>query len=265
MKIYQQIIFIIMLMVIIYIIFLTKNSKLTKPNVIPNVVSVIPLNIFQTWDTKKLPPKMAECVESIKECNPEFKYYLYDDNECREFIKINFDAEVLYSYDALVPGAFKADLWRYCILYKLGGIYLDIKYKCVNGFKFITLTDKEYFVKDRYEVLNRLAIYNALMICKAGNEICLKCINKVVENVRLRYYGSSALQITGPLMMIEFFTPNEKRELNDLYHYDKDGYYYIVYKDHKILTVYNEYRNEQLKFEKNKHYSVMWDEKTVYV
>lgn len=99
------------------------------------------------------------------------------------------------------------------------------------------------------------------MICKPGNEICLKCIEKVVENVRTRYYGNNALQITGPLMMIEFFTPNEKKKLNDLYHYDEKNNYYIVYKDKKILTVYPEYRTEQLKFEKNKYYSIMWDEK----
>ena len=256
---YVQLLFICMSCIVILVMLYKRDASLavmktTKP-------IVIPLNIFQTWYTKKLPPKMEECVDSIKKCNPEFKYFLFDDDECREFIKSNFDADVLYSYDSLIPGAFKADLWRYCILYKHGGIYLDIKYKCINGFKFITLTTDEHFVRDRYEVLNRLAVYNALMICKPGNEILLKCIHRIVENVREKFYGISGLHITGPLMMVEFFTPSEKRKLNNIYHYDQDGYYYIVSGRKKFLMIYPEYRKEQVKHQNKKHYSVLWGER----
>ena len=48
----------------------------------------------------------------------------------------------------MVPGAYKADLWRYCILYIYGGIYIDIKLEPINGFRFRELLDKEYFVLD---------------------------------------------------------------------------------------------------------------------
>jgi mannosyltransferase OCH1-like enzyme len=251
----------ILFLICIIISFIVYDTKHT---LVENNKQIIPLNIFQTWETKDLPPRMNECVRALKLCNPEFRYYLFDDKECRDFIKNNFDDEVLYSYDRLIPGAFKADLWRYCILYKLGGIYLDIKYECVNGFKFITLTTDEYFVRDRYDVSNKSAVYNALMICKPGNEILSKCIRKIVENVKMKFYGLSALQITGPKMMIEFFTPNEKRKLNDLYHFDKNGYYYIVHGNQKILMIYPEYRREQAKHQGIKHYSVLWSQRKVY-
>lgn len=96
----------------------------------------IPNNIFQTWQDKKLPPLMYLAIQNIKKLNPRFKYYLFDDDECREFIKNNFYIDFLNAYDNLIPGAYKADLWRYCILYKKGGIYLDVKYTPINGFKF---------------------------------------------------------------------------------------------------------------------------------
>ena len=32
-----------------------------------------------------------------------------------------------HAYHALVPGAAKADLLRYCLIYEYGGVYLDIK------------------------------------------------------------------------------------------------------------------------------------------
>ena len=111
--------------------------------------SVIPLHIYQTWHSKKLPPKMRECVEKLKKDNPEFKHHLYDDSMCRKYIKQNYSKDVLDAFDKLVPGAYKADLWRYCILYKEGGIYLDIKFQCTKGFKLIKLTHKEHFVLDR--------------------------------------------------------------------------------------------------------------------
>ena len=90
-----------------------------------NIQSMIPLNLYQTWYTLDLPPKMKENLELLKQQNPEFKHYLYDDAMCRNFIQQNFDADVLYSFDKLKPGAYKADLWRYCIIYEYGGIYAD--------------------------------------------------------------------------------------------------------------------------------------------
>lgn len=52
--------------------------------------SIIPLKIYQTWYTKNLPPKMKERVELLKVDNPQFEHCLFDDNDCREFIKNNF-------------------------------------------------------------------------------------------------------------------------------------------------------------------------------
>ena len=49
----------------------------------------VPANIFQTLHTKMLPPKMFTSIAKIKQLNPGFKYYLFDDNDCREFIKNN--------------------------------------------------------------------------------------------------------------------------------------------------------------------------------
>ena len=85
--------------------------------------SIIPLNIFQTWWTKEfLTPSMFESVNTIKTNNPKFNYQLFDDTDCCNFIQKNYGNDVLNAYNTLIPGAYKADLWRYCVLYKLGGI-----------------------------------------------------------------------------------------------------------------------------------------------
>ena len=111
------------------------------------VASRIPLHVYQTWSTKQLPPKMKQCVDLLASANPQFQFSLFDDDECADFIRNNFEEDVYQAYQTLVPGAFKADLWRYCVLYINGGIYLDIKYRCVPGHNLLALTDGEHFAK----------------------------------------------------------------------------------------------------------------------
>jgi mannosyltransferase OCH1-like enzyme len=76
-------------------------------------------------------------VSRWQELNPEHQYVLYDAGMRRSLIRKNFDRHTLEAYDRLIPGAFKCDLWRYCILFLHGGIYADldtIPLKPVNEF-----------------------------------------------------------------------------------------------------------------------------------
>ena len=223
--------------------------------------TVIPLNIYQTWHTKDLPEFMQKSVNNIIKNNPIFNYQLFDDNDCREFIKNNFDKNVLDAFDSLVPGAYKADLWRYCILYKNGGIYLDIKYEPINNFKFINLTEKEHWVLDT----DKYCIYNALMVCKPNNNILLKAINKVVENVKSRFYGITALHPTGPLMLSVFFT-NEERKMFDMYHeyYLTVEHRFIFFNKYVVFKTYNGYLNEHNNNKKVDYYVTLWNNRNIY-
>ncbi len=230
--------------------------------------SIIPLKIFQTWHSKDLPLNMKLCVESIKNENPEFEHYLFDDNDCREYIKNNFNLEVLNAFDRLIPGAYKADLWRYCVLYKEGGIYLDIKYKCVNGFKLIALTEKEHFTNDwsKYTIgenkgINE-GIYNALLVCLPKNEILKIAINKIVRHVKNGFKGINPLHPTGPYLLKDIVNKEiRKDEELDFY---KRGCLCIRYGLYKILEYYPEYRMEQKKFQKTGHYSNLWKKNRIY-
>jgi len=221
-----------------------------------NKVNNIPLNIYQTWATLDLPPKMRETVEELKTTNPEFKHYLYDDNMCRDFIKEYFNKDVLYAFDKLKPGAYKADLFRYCILYINGGIYLDIKYKCVNGFKLLYLTNKEYFVRDRLRN-DEHGIYQALLSCYPYNNILLKCIHSIVNNVKNNYYildDSDDLMITGPFLMNKFLTKKEIDNLELNIGFNNNN---IYYNNVSIVESYKEYRLEQ-KQDGTLHYNKLY-------
>jgi mannosyltransferase OCH1-like enzyme len=223
--------------------------------------SVIPFNIFQTWHSKKLPPLMYHAIKIIKQNNPRFNYYYFDDADCREFIKNNFEKDVLDAFDSLIPGAFKADLWRYCILYKKGGIYLDIKYIPVNGFKFIYLTQKEHWVLD----VDGKGIYNAFIACKPNNPILLKAINQIVKHVKYKYYGNNRLDVTGPLLLAKYFTKEEKQNF-DMKHFfiNSLSNRFIKLNDSIILKSYPGYLFESNKYKKTDYYGTLWKQKMIY-
>ena len=74
---------------------------------------------------------MVMAIESMVEQNPEYAYQYYNGTERREFLKENMSPSILACYDKLIPNAYKADLFRYSIVYTHGGCYADI------GFVFV--------------------------------------------------------------------------------------------------------------------------------
>jgi hypothetical protein len=235
----------------------------------------IPLHIYQTWHSKyDLPEKMRECKETLHRQNPEFVHYLFDDNDCRKFIKDNYSDDVVKAYDSLIPGAYKADLWRYCILYKKGGVYMDIKFKCADGVKLIDLVHKSCYVED-YAHGGQRGVYNGVMICKKGDPKLLKAINSIVINVQQKYYGETALSPTGPGLLGRIFTDHEFRDIpfrfiadskHDGAHGSHDSHKIIRKSDNKILFVmYPEYRAEQLQYkDSHPHYHQLWYKRQIY-
>ena len=238
--------------------------------------SVIPLNIYLTWSTKKLPQKMQGNLDRMKKLNPEFNIQLFNDNDCRDFIQNNFPEDILSAFDTLKPGAYKADLWRLSILYINGGIYADIKLNCINNFKFIALTEKEHLVIDISNA-GTIGLFNALLVAKPKNNLFLRCINKISENVKNKYYGFSDLYPTGPGLFGEEYvkmlrenesTMNIQSELNklDLCLYlplplKKEK---IIFNNVPILEYYKEYRTEQNLFTKIQHYGEIYRLKQIY-
>ena len=249
----------------------SKNEIIKKINIYKSLYrpfnlkekydSIIPLKIFTCWHTKDLPPLMKDNYQKIINIHSNFEHFLYDEKECESFIKDNFDNHVYNAYNNLIPSAYKSDLWRYCVLYKNGGIYFDIKFMCVNNFNLIALTDKEYFVNDREPWGGTL---NGLISVKPGNEIMLKCIRQIVVNVRNKYYGKNALEPSGPNLLGKYFTNEEKQKMEmrfaniNIQNLIDD--WVIIFNNTVILRQYNSYRKEQTK----KHYSELWNERKIY-
>ena len=94
-----------------------------------------PFNIFQTHKSVEYinsKPILVNAINSWKN-HKEFNHFIYNNKDCDNFIKNNFERKVYEAYSRLPMGVMKADLWRYCVIYKIGGIYADVDTICINN------------------------------------------------------------------------------------------------------------------------------------
>jgi hypothetical protein len=167
-------------------------------------MSLIPKKIYQSWKTKKLPPKMQEAVGNVRTLNPDYDYELYDDDDCRNFLLVHFGENYANAFDSLIPGAFKCDFWRYAVLYVNGGVYLDIDMVPLVPFdNIIGMKDTLVSIVDQKNILRpNCAIYQAFIACVPKHPVLLQALQLTFANiVSKRVETFDNLSVTGPVVM----------------------------------------------------------------
>jgi mannosyltransferase OCH1-like enzyme len=139
-------------------------------------------------------------IQSFRNCYPNSKYELFEDQKIREVISKNFKKEILDAYDCLIPFAYKADLARYCLLYLHGGIYSDISHLHINPIQ-IQENIKMVFFRDIEFIHPTWAVSNAVIYSEPEQDFMYNLICKIVENCNNKFYGKSPLDPTGPYLL----------------------------------------------------------------
>ena len=230
----------------------------------------IPRILYKTGKHKEenLPDEIKLLFKKILLDNPEFKIKYFNDDDSLIFIKNHFNKEVADAYQKLKPGAYKADLFRYCVLYINGGIYGDLtqSYK-VPIKKIVDLkADKLVLVRDR--VMNphkSNGIQISFLAGIKGLSIFKDCIDQIVSNVENKYYGETSLDPSGPYLFRKVFqnyTDSYRLELEG----DKYGKTYIRDIRTGKIFILNKLPNHNALIGNTKinHYSYLWDNKDIY-
>ncbi len=199
-----------------------KNSSVTPSSMATTFENK---DIWRSLRDAGLPPKMYECVHRnlmMNRVGVDCIHYLFNDADCRAFIMNEYPPDVLMAYDRLIPTAFKADLWRYCVLYKYGGVYLDVKLTGVppphdgsatgGATGCATLRaiverwlggggEDELLVLERDALglwpSGRFGIHNAFIITKPKNPLFLECIFRIVSSSKVGGLGDTGGGETG--------------------------------------------------------------------
>ena len=89
----------------------------------------IPLKIHQIWiGPAKLPEKFIWMMDTWKTKNPNFEYRLWTNEDIEAFGLENKDL-----FEKVSNWGAKSDIFRYEILYRYGGIYIDVDFECLTS------------------------------------------------------------------------------------------------------------------------------------
>ena len=163
----------------------------------------VPKTIVQTYRTDRVPRPIHSAVTRWQETNPEYDYRFFGDEAARQFISDMYPKDVLRAFDSLRPGAFRADLWRYCYLCEFGGVYVDIRMEPLLALRSILASfDGKYpaFVgvadipKKRFPGM----MFNAFIAAAPKHPFLVAAIERAVDTVNRQDYLRCDLDITGP-------------------------------------------------------------------
>lgn len=96
---------------------------------------MIPKIIHQTWKNKEIPLEWMPYVKKVKQLNPEWDYKLWTDNRMQDFVEEQFP-DFVETYLGFPKNVMRADAFRYLLIYKIGGVYLDLDYEVLKPFDF---------------------------------------------------------------------------------------------------------------------------------
>ena len=127
--------------------------------------------------------------------------FLWTESHRQTFIQQHLGLDKLELYKHLVPGAYRADLFKYVVMYYIGGIYSD-----VDAFLKLNLSIQDgVFSTGATMAIDsnpRKLLPGALLISPPANPLFICAIGEVLDHSSNRYYPgedpSSSLDVSGP-------------------------------------------------------------------
>lgn len=155
----------------------------------------IPKTIYQTFKSKKLPFITQWHISRFRKRNPDYKYEFYDDVRIENFLAQEYDEDTLSLYKKLNIGAAKADFFRYAILLKKGGIYLDIDSTIKGSLNDFIRPDDTAIVS---EEKNPGLYVQWALVYEANHPFLQQTMKMVCDNIKHNRYPHDVHQMTGP-------------------------------------------------------------------
>lgn len=168
---------------------------------------MIPKIIHQTWKTAEIPAQWKYFAEIVQKMNPDWEYKLWTDNDNDKFVKENFPD----FYDIFIGfsrNIMRADVIRYLIMHKYGGVYLDLDYEVLKPFDFgnhklILPMNRSKAFGDEHDALG-----NCIFASVPNHKFWDDVINDLKNNPpKIDNYGE-VIDATGPGLLTRIYYQN---------------------------------------------------------
>ena len=279
--------------------FIKSYSDLLKDNFDYTPGGIPKIIIKTSWQSRnEMPKQMIDALNKTNVLNPDYQLYYFDNTDVIEFMK-DYSPRAFAAYNKIIPGAFKADLFRICVLEKYGGCYSDIGHVPENNITFneicgdvniVLVLDNRITILPNSEIPHEYTgVHNALMCSTKNHGFFKLLVDKTCENIENGYYGNGPLDVTGPMMIGKQFNCYfadicdyiNKNIMNYGYtDYNCDNCkikilklallppatLFILDSNNKklIKTKFDDYFNIMYTSKKQKHYGELWALKQIY-
>lgn len=195
-----------------------KTLVVTPPIFQKDATRRIPRIIHQSFKetiTKQNHPQLWRLIQSWRQSG--WEYHFYNNTEASAFLRQHFPEYVAEAFESVIPGAFKADLFRVCVLAVHGGVWADMDVLLESNLEvsipphvgFATAMDSvrtNLFVgmvtlfsshalitcillhrQPGHEIGEGCCVWNGIMAAAPGHPILLRNIEIAVNHIRNRY------------------------------------------------------------------------------
>lgn len=164
------------------------------PSTLATTPSRIPRILHQTSKENELELQVYETCIINREMNHEYDYRFYNDDDIRQFVKTYFPERVK-AFNSVIPGAYRADLFRYMVLYIHGGVYMDCKSSTIVPLRQFLPPDASMATfRDRV----RGTIQISFLAAEPRHPVIERSLQIAFQRIDRREYGDNMLDITGP-------------------------------------------------------------------
>lgn len=153
---------------------------LSAPGLLPE--RRIPRVIYQTWVSKLIPLGFQIVRSRMLKRNPGYRVVMFDDADIDAFVTLHYKGtDVERAFRKLDVGAARADLWRYLILFREGGYYLDLDSEIVASLDQDLVRPEDGAVVSREA--NRYFMCQYFLAFEAGHPILARVIELATQSI----------------------------------------------------------------------------------
>lgn len=154
----------------------------------------IPKLIHQTAKDAKIPDRWRAFQAKVRGLHPEWTYRLWTDDDNRDFVKAQCPA-IYEVFQALPKNIMRADVIRYVLMYRLGGLYLDLDYEMLRPFD---LLQYDLVLPREASTVGRLVTYcNSIFASAPGHPFFEAVLGEIAAHPPLDP-NADAIDATGP-------------------------------------------------------------------
>ena len=240
---------------------------------IPKVIHKVFINHSMDLKWNTIDEHTIEAHDSWKTLNPTYEIRYYSGNDCRRYLQKHFGIKYVHVFDALKAYSNKCDFFRYCVVYREGGIYSDWKQVCLKPIDSYMPRGISWF--STWDIQQNCMI-NGLFGACAKHPVLKRVIDICFHNIMNQFYGANPLYTTGPVVFgeafMKYYTSFEWGEVVNTstvcvggkFYKSDDNLLYIPFFDKNVVLHKHQKLEQSQEWNTGNNYNTLWNDKDLY-